>query len=176
MNTLVIVLSAILGQAGEEVSNPTWQRDYAQAQKQAAQAQKPLAVFLAPGQDGLDMLVQGGLAPKAKEIMGGKYICVIIDTATPEGKQLASKFEISGTGLVLSDRSGDYQAFWHQGTLSSQDLVRTLQKFAGQTTNIRFTETAGRTSFYPSEGGAADGLSGYCPSCSSCAGGNCRRR
>ena len=58
-------------------------------------------------------------------------------------------FEIrDGLGLVLSDRSGAYQAFWSQGTLTNEDLVRNLQKYANLT-SVRVTETAGRSSNYP---------------------------
>ncbi|MBI3411138.1 MAG: hypothetical protein HY040_22615 [Planctomycetes bacterium] len=179
MNTLVIVLSAVLGQAGEGSPAPTWQRDYAQAKQQAVQAQKPLAVFLAPGQDGLNRLVQGGLSPQAKEIMSGKFICVLIDTDTPEGKRMAGALEIGSTGLVISDRGGAFQAFWQRGELSNQNLVRILQRFSEQT-SVRATEIGGRASFYPDgQSGSGSYTSNYpdggCsgPGCSSCSGGRC---
>lgn len=149
MNTLVLVLSSFVGQAPDAIPAPTWQRDYSQAQQMAIQAQKPLAVFLAPGQNGLDRLIQGGLSAQAKQMLAEKYVCVLVDTTTPEGQRLANSFQLRGTqGMVISDRGGVHQAYWFQGTLTSQDLVRSLQRYANLT-NVRVTEVAaGRSSFY----------------------------
>jgi hypothetical protein len=148
MNTLVIVLSAVLGQA-EEVRAPLWRQDYTQAQKVAAQDKKPMAVFLKQGQNGISKLVPGGLNEQAKQLLANNYVTVSVDTATPEGQRLARAFEIrDGQGLILSDRGGTYQAFWSQGTLTNQDLVRNLEKYASQT-DVRMTEVAGRSSLYP---------------------------
>jgi len=148
VNTLVIALSALLGQA-DGSSSLQWQQDYAQAQKMAAQGNKSLAVFLTQGQNGMNMLVSGGLNQRAQEILANNYIPVMVDTATPQGQRLARAFEIrDGRGLVLSDRGGMHQALWYQGNLTNQDLVSNLEKFANQT-NVRMTETAGRVSSYP---------------------------
>lgn len=156
MNTLALVLSACIGQPGEEAPMPLWQRDYTQAQKKAAEMQKPLAVFLAPGQDGMEKLIPGGLSNQAREMMANKFICVRIDTSTPEGKRWAQAFEIGDMGIVISDRGGNYQAFWHQGALTIPSLVRQLQRNADQT-SVRITEISGRPSFYP----PISGQSGY---------------
>jgi hypothetical protein len=148
MNTLVILLSAVLGQA-EEQTAPQWRQSYTQAQNMAAQIKRPVAVFLTPGPNSLDKLIPGGLNDQAREILTSDYIPVVVDTTTPEGQRLARAFELrDGQGLVLSDRAGAYQAFWSQGNLTNEDLVRTLQKYANQT-NIRMTEVAGRSSLYP---------------------------
>jgi hypothetical protein len=149
MNTLVIVLSAVLGQAGEELPGPVMQHNYIQAQKQAAQEKKPLAVFLAPGHDGLKQLIPGGIGQQAKEILSRRYIAVHVDTGTAQGQQLAKDFAIrGGQGVIISDRGGAYQAFWAEGIITNPDLVRRLQRYA-DITNVRMTEVAGRTSLYP---------------------------
>jgi hypothetical protein len=148
MNTLVILLSAVLGQAEEQNVPPQWRQSYGQAQNMAAQIQRPVAVFLTQGPGGMDKLIQGGLSDQAKEILTSDYIPVMVDTTRPEGQRLARDFGLSGgQGLVLSDRSGTYQAFWSQDSLTSEQLLRNLQKYANQTT-VRMTEIAGRPSLY----------------------------
>ena len=145
MNTLALVLSAFLGTADD----PSWQQNYTQAQRMAAQDNKGLAVFLMQGEDGMGKLIPGGLNSQALDILMKNYVCVRVDTSTPEGQRLARAFEMRmGQGLVLSDRGGAHQAFWSQGNLNNQDLIRSLEKFANQT-NVRMTEVAGRTSLYP---------------------------
>ena len=145
MNTLVMVLSTVLGVAEDSL----WQQNYTQAQKMAAQENKSMAVFLTPGQNGMNQLIPGGVNQQAREILADNYVAVMVDTTTPEGQRLARAFQIrNGQGLILSDRGGSRQAFWFQGTLTNQDLVRNLEKFANQT-NVRMTEVAGRASLYP---------------------------
>jgi hypothetical protein len=147
MSTLVFVLSAVLGQA-DDPSAQLWQQNYTQAQRMAAQDKKPVAVFLTRGQNGLSTLISGGLNEQAKSVLTSNYIPVMVDTSTPEGQRLARAFEIrEGQGLVLSDRGGARQAFWFQGNLTNEDLIRNLEKYANQT-DIRMTEVAGRTSLY----------------------------
>jgi hypothetical protein len=159
MNTLVIVLSAVLGQVDEQVP-PQWRQTYTQAQNMAASIQRPVVVFLLPGQGSMDKLVSGGLSEQAKEVLASDYIPVMVDTSSPEGQRLARAFDIQGgQGLIISDRSGAYQAFWAQGTLSNDELVRNLQRFATQT-NVRMTEVAGRSSQYPAGQPAPAGVDG----------------
>ncbi|MBI3406837.1 MAG: hypothetical protein HY040_00590 [Planctomycetes bacterium] len=153
MNTLIITLSAVLGQAGEEIQSPLWQRDYTQAKQRAAQEKKPMAVFLAPGENSMNRLIPGGLSDQAKRILSDKYICVMIDTNTPKGQQLAMAFDIrQGQGLIISDRGGAYQAYWQPGIINNQILTRNLQRFADMT-DIQVTMIAGRPSFYQGEDG-----------------------
>jgi hypothetical protein len=148
MNTLVCVLSAFLGQAEEPAS--LWQQSYTQAQKIAAQDNKAVAVFLTKGEGGLRDLIPGGLSLEAQRLLTDKYAAVMVDSTTPEGQRLARAFQMrDGQGLVLSDRGGNLQAFWYQGNLTNQDLVRNLEKY-GNVTNVRMTEVArGRTALYP---------------------------
>jgi len=109
MNTLVILLSAVLGQA-EERTAPQWRQSYTQAQNMAAQIKRPVAVFLTQGANGIDKLIPGGLTEQARDILTSDYIPVIVDTTTPEGQRLARQFQLrDGQGLVLSDRGGVYR-------------------------------------------------------------------
>jgi hypothetical protein len=156
MNTLVIVLSAVLGQT-EGRPSALWQESYTQAQNMAAQIKAPMAVFLTQGENGIDKLVQGGLNERARELLASNYVPVIVDTTTPAGQRLASAFGIRGEGLVLSDRGGAYQALSKPGSLTSEDLVSNLEKYADQTES-RMTDNSGRASLYPTEQGSSGRL------------------
>jgi thioredoxin 1 len=58
-----------------------------------------------------------------------KYQCVYLDVAVPSSKRLIESFAITaGKGVVLSDRTGDYQTFHHDGDLSAAELTVRLQK------------------------------------------------
>src|ERR1017187_9380090 len=53
------------------------------------------------------------------------------EVCRPAGKKFAQEFGITGNvGVVLSDRAGSTQAFWHQGDMTSKVLAGYLQKYA----------------------------------------------
>ncbi|HZZ79409.1 MAG TPA: hypothetical protein VFE62_12875, partial [Gemmataceae bacterium] len=147
------------------------------------QQQKPVLVVIGNGANGWNQVIRDA-SPEAMQLMAQKYVCVYIDTATSAGKQLAQAFEISGSGLVISDRTGGLQAFWHQGNLNGEAVASVLTRYSDPQFSVRTTETnSSRTSFYPSNSGAAyqpaaggtvnwGAMGGsYCPSCN-----NARRR
>ena len=120
MYTSLFVL-ALVG-APLEANAPSWQ-GYYQASQLVEQEKKPLAVFLGTGQKGWEK-VAGSLSPEAEKVLTAGYLCAYVDTTTPEGEKLAQAFEIkNGVGIVISDRKGVKQAFWHQGTLGQPDLA-----------------------------------------------------
>jgi len=131
---------------------PPWQTDYQAALVQSARLNRPLAVFLAPGQMGWDKLAQGGkLSKEVHQLLGGKYVPVYLNTNTVKGKELASSFDLpGGTGLVLSDRQGEHQAFWHEGALADTELTSALERHADATGPVLATEMnlATQTSYY----------------------------
>jgi hypothetical protein len=129
------------------------------------------------------------LTTEAKGLLASKYVCVYVNTDTEDGQRLAKSFEMTN-GIVISDRTGDLQAFRHEGGLTGAELVRNLERYAAPERQVRVTETTGtqRTSYYAPDAGASPagyaapgyapagyGAPGYCPSCSSCANGRCRR-
>lgn len=171
------ILTAVLASAllaGQNAA-PNWQSNYSQAAQQGAQQKKPLAVVFGSGANGWEKISRDGSpASEAKQLLASKYICVYVDTTTPAGQKLAKDFDITGgVGMVLSDRTGAVQAFWHQGDLANQSLVQYLQKYSDSQRVVSTTETATTTrlSFYPSDanGTVINGTSGvpadYCPSC-----------
>ncbi len=148
----------------ESATVGSWSQDYDSARKQAIGEKKPLAVFLAPGKDGWDKIGRdGGLSMEAQSVLARQYTCVHVDTSTSAGKALAEAFEIpTGLGIVISDRTGDIQAFRHEGDLANQDLVRYLERYSDPTRVARTTESnpgrepapivypSAAPSFYPS--------------------------
>jgi hypothetical protein len=170
-----ILLVALTGVApsADGAKAPKWSLDYTAAAKQAAQAKKPLAVFLAPGEGAYQKIGrEGGIGAEAEGILADRYVCVHIDTTTAKGKELARAFAIpEGLGIVISDRTGEKQAFRHEGDLARADLVRYLTRYGDS--NFVFVETESN----PGHTHAAPVVysGGYCPTCSggSCPGGQC---
>ena len=137
----------------------SWMEDYRAARQQAAQIQKPLCVVLGQGQTGWQKLSdQGQLTKQTQQLLAQKYICVYVDTTTSDGKQLAKDFEVSsGLGIVISDKTGDLQAFRHQGNLTNAKLEKYLQTFSDTNRQVlstisnpenESTTTNVRTSYY----------------------------
>jgi hypothetical protein len=140
-STLTIVLAGFMAAAGLE--SPSWQSDYRSAQRLGREGCKPLAVFIGSGKAGWNQMTRDRqLGAEVKELLTKTYICVYIDTAVATGKQLASEFEIpKGPGIIISDQTGKYQAFRHQGDLSSDQLVHYLRRYADPKRVVRTTET-----------------------------------
>lgn len=156
--------------------SPTWQTDYSAAQQKAVAQQKPLAVVFGNGANGWQQVAGGSLTADASQMLGNKYVCCYVDTATPVGQAMARKFEVNGQiGIVISDRTGNLQAFWHEGALPADAFASYLTRYADPQRRATTTDTnrTSRTSNYPPQGVQAG--AGYCPTCSSggCAGGQC---
>lgn len=167
----VVLTSAVLAGQG---STPSWQTSYSQAQEIGAAQKKPLAVVFGSGSNGWTKIAREATpGEEVSKLLAEKYVCVYVDTTTPAGKKLAQDFAVTqATGLILSDRAGSLQAFWHQGDLPSQSLASYLRKYSDPQVVVRGTETASRTSFYPADGAADSNWgtsspfgSSYCPNC-----------
>lgn len=137
------VVMAALAAAGSGPTNP-WQTDYKAAVRMAADAKKPLAVFLGRGQNGPNYLVRdGGLGAKEVKTLTERFVSVYVDVDTDGGKSLSNSFEIS-EGMVISDRSGSVQAVLHEGTVSQTELNDYLTRYAEPTNVVTTTELGGR--------------------------------
>lgn len=118
-----------------------WQTDYSKALSIAAQQQKPVAVFIAPG--GPDKLIADGkLDENASKVLRQSYVALAIDPTTPAGQNLAASFKMT-EGLVISDKTGGVQALRYEGTVPTAELNGYLTRYA-QTTPVVATEYAGR--------------------------------
>lgn len=137
--TLIALASFVASTVG---ASPAWHAEYGAAQRMGKEAHKPLAVFIGSGKAGWNQISREGELPKdVKRLLAKDYICVYVDTEQEAGKQLASAFEVSaGLGLVVSDHTGKYQAFHHQGNLSSGQLLRYLSRYADPEHVVTSTE------------------------------------
>jgi hypothetical protein len=147
-------------------ATPSWQSDYQAAKKRSADEKKPLAVLLGSGAAGWDALSQDGskIDPAIVEVLHNQYVPVYIDVTTEQGQKLADAFEMK-QGVVLSDRSGEKQAFRHDGVLASADLERNLRRFAELDRAVTHTETLYRTEIrnYPAEAAYPSYAPGFYP-------------
>jgi hypothetical protein len=137
MNTAFALATLTSLLLGVSPSTPTWNGSYSQAQEEAA-GKKPLAVVFGSGQEGWTKLVR---SEESKKLLAEQYVCVYVDTTSEAGKKLASSFAINNaTGVVLSDRSGGLQAYWHNGDLADTNLVRSLRKYGNPQVIVSTTE------------------------------------
>ena len=156
MHTFFVTAALILA-----APTASWESSYSQGQQQAAAQKKPLVVVFGPGANGWSKIVRAeSPAPEVGKLLAEKYVCVFIDTNSPVGKKLAQDFDISGgVGMVISDRTGDTQAFWHQGDMTNDNVVHYLAKYADPQVVVQRTETTNtfRSSFYPATPGYSGG-------------------
>src|SRR5262245_58093332 len=143
--------------AGEApTAAPQWHTDYALARQRGQKEGKPLAVFVSSGQNGYGSVSREGKLSADVLSNLGSYVCVYVDTSKPAGRKLADALEITGRGLVISDRTGNSQALNHNGDLTNADLTRSLERFAnGGYSGYTQTNVTTRVSYYPSNGTAA---------------------
>jgi hypothetical protein len=183
-----IVLLALTGSVVASTPEAlTWEENYDQARQTGMTEKKPLAVIFGSGQGGFAKVSRDGhLSQAVEKTLGDSYVCLYVDVTTEAGKKLASSFAITkGTGMVLSDRSGQVQAFYHDGDLSDADLAKWVTRFGDPSVTVRTTMTndsSTQVSMYPTDrlGGTTGGYStgyygGYAPAFGGggCPGGNC---
>jgi hypothetical protein len=175
-----MMLLALMGSGapGEAIpSAPAWMTDYRIACREVSKQKRPLAVVLAAGPEGWDKISkEGELGKEARSLLTKNYLCVYVDTTTERGRQLAEQFELpDGRGLVISDATGEKQAFWHAGSLNNRDLEHYLRKYSDTDRVVVATETTAAPaaaapaappvyapSYAPTFGGSFGGRSGGC--------------
>jgi hypothetical protein len=141
--------------AAPSAESPSWLTDYSAARAMGRREHKPLAVFLGTGKAGWNAVCRNGeLDRRTKRLLTDHYVCVYVDTSKPAGRALAADFELGdGAGIVLSDRTGQLQAFRHTGELSVERLDDYLSRFADPDLVVRTTvqNDSTRVSSYPPE-------------------------
>src|SRR5688572_20207554 len=91
MYTPLLAITLTLAAPTESLS---WSTDYSAARQQSEKAGKPLAVFIGSGAKGYEKLSNSGeLSGEIKQLLASNYVCVYIDSATENGKNLATAFE-----------------------------------------------------------------------------------
>jgi hypothetical protein len=152
-----IVLIALAGSAAPSTLSAkavAWESDYDAAYRQGGRDRKPLAVVFGSGPNGWESLSkEGRLSNEVHDLLLAHYVCVYIDTDKSAGRRLASTFEMGPpTGLVISDHTGEYQAFRQEGGITNDDLERQLRKYSNPERVVRRTESNVKveTRYYPS--------------------------
>ena len=150
-----MLLLALVGfpKVADGLEASVWHTDYYQARNLAKTEGKPLAVFVAPGKDAWSKLARTGkLGKESERTLTENYVRVFIDSKTVQGKKLAADLGLeTGLGIVISDRTGDLMAFYHEGNLANAALGSYLHRFADPNRVVSTTETnpTQRTSYYP---------------------------
>jgi hypothetical protein len=133
--------------------DPVWWRDYYVARDRGATEQKPLAVFVGKGLGGYQQLTREGvLDATIKKVLADHYVCVYLDAGFRSQEGLIKALAVTkGNGLVLSDKTGNLQAFHYDGQIAASELARQLEYFAQPTVEVRATvsNTTPRVSYYP---------------------------
>jgi hypothetical protein len=149
---LAALLAVVAGTASaQEVS---WRKTYQEARDQGQKAKKPLAVFIGTGPNGHDQLIQDGtLTPDIRKILVTEYVPIYLDADKADDQRLIQALGITTRrGLVLSDRVGESQAFFHDGRLTEREILRQLTYFSAPDVIVNSTMTNSRYSYYPSSG------------------------
>lgn len=151
MYTSFVSLSLLLAPVVAADASPAWQTGYSAALEVGQQQKKPVAVFVGSGPKGqATLLKEGQLSPDAQKLLADHYVCVYLDRSQPGNQRLVRDLGITSAGLVISDRTGNYQAFHHDGRLSQTDLARQLRRFGDPNLVVSSTvsNTSSRISYY----------------------------
>ncbi|MGL6072687.1 MAG: hypothetical protein ACRC8S_00870 [Fimbriiglobus sp.] len=139
MVSISLAMSAAVGFLAAAIPTPDFAPSYAKALSRASQEQKPVAVFIGQGNEGLQKLVTAGeLSTEAAKALKTQYVCVYVDSTTEAGKELAGSFQMN-EGLVISDKTGQLQALRHEGFLPAASLSQYTISYAQPTAPVTQT-------------------------------------
>ena len=183
--TSLLAMFALVGSIASAniPAQPEWKNDYRAARQLSLDGKKPLAVFIGSGVSGWEKVSNdGGFDQKVNQLLKDNYVCVYIDTNSEAGKSLAKDFSVTTKGLVISDRTGKTQAFYHSGELSKDLLAKAVERYSDVNRESQGTETVVHLS-PPAPAAAAVQYQSTCPTCPNyapsfggCPNGNCNRR
>jgi hypothetical protein len=180
MNASIIgvALAAALFPANTTLA-PAWHHDYREARELGEREHKPLVVVIGSGKTPWANLARAAEKDGSiNQTLRSSYVCLFVDTDTTEGQRLARSFDMSGPGVVISDRTGEYQAYRKAGEVPAEEIARVLtshmddtyvaQKLAPPAAPVApAVQPAYRPApvYYPSFGGFGGGFGGGCSSC-----------
>ena len=136
-------------------ANTPWQPSYSAALDAGQILKRPVAVFVGSGAKGqATLLKEGQFSPEIQKVLADKYVCVYLDAEQPTSQRLVRDLGIGNAGVVISDRTGNYQAYHHNGRLTSVELAQQLRRFGDPNFVVSNTvsNTSSRVSYY--NGGA----------------------
>ena len=145
-----------------DVAMPEWLQKYDQAKEHGRKEKKPVAVFFGSGNEGWHRVSRAGeLDADVNRILAEDYICLYVNTDDLDARELAAAFDIAdGPGIVISSRSGQLQAFRHEGNLENEDLASYLRRSADPRRAVQFTETTQRPEIGPAKIALAPSFAG----------------
>ena len=173
MTFCFITLPLLCALSSNSVAATTqWQTDYNAAKMIALNQHKPMAVFIGEGIEGWKKL-----SPEVtfdgiiNETLANGFVALYVDKSTDGGKALADVFGMSDhTGLVISDKDVNKQAFSHSGTVPANDLAIVLTKYSHETAPVVQTQDIVQPVVVPVQYVPAPVQGGGCPN------GNCPRQ
>ena len=160
MYTSFLTLGVMLAPMFAIPERPTWQPSYTIALDRGQKESKPVAVFVGSGPQGQAAAVKGGhFSADQLRILAQKYVCVYLDRTQAGNQRLVRDLGITVAGLVVSDKSGNFQAFHHDGVIAQDALSKELQNLADPNRVVSRTvsNTPARVSYY---GGPVESSSG----------------
>jgi uncharacterized membrane protein YgcG len=138
----MVVLSGTI--PAEPANEVTWQRSYRDALKMAAEAKKPLAVFVGRGEKGWNNIIRDGSLDNAlMDQLRKDYVLLYLDRSDSEGDRQAGLFSLTNEGLVISGAGANYQAYFQNGKTDLDTLTKALKKYAKADEKPGTTEAVG---------------------------------
>ena len=139
------------------------QRNYAEAREASRLSGRPLVVFVATGATGERASMDGELSQDARKVLSEQYVYVVLDAKAD--RNLVDALGIKqGNGFVITDRTTDLQAYFHDGKFAETDLVQHLEQFADPQVVVATTLTNApvvQYSISPRHDGPGDGRPGH---------------
>jgi hypothetical protein len=128
-STLWVALAAAFASHAPTLS-PAWHSDYREARDLGEREHKPLVVVI--GSSNTPWANLSKVAEQDESInrtLLSSYVCLFVDVDTANGDRLAKFFEMK-QGLVISDKSGEMQAYRQAGELPANQVARALTDHA----------------------------------------------
>jgi hypothetical protein len=126
-------------------ATPNFQTDYRDAKALAARESKPLLVVLCTctGEAAWNRIAtEGSLGTESLKVLRESYVCVYVDTATDRGRRLAADFDLTnGPALIISDKTGEVQAYRHDGALPASQLAEVFKTYANPDRIVSTTDS-----------------------------------
>jgi hypothetical protein len=129
MNTSILgaALVAALVPAHTAALAPAWLHEYRTAREVGSRENKPLVVVIGSGKtDWANLAKPAEQDETINQTLRSSYVCLFVDTDTTDGQQVAQSFQMSGPGLVISDRSGQHQMYRKAGEVPAGELAKEL--------------------------------------------------
>ena len=157
MYTSLLTIGLLVAPVSDAQDGPVWLTSYSSGLEQGQKQGKPVAVFVGSGAQGQAAPVkEGQFSADALKILSHRYVCVYLDRSQSANQRLVRDLGITVAGLVISDRTGNLQAFHQDGAISQSDLTGRLRHFVVSST---VSNTESRLSFYNGSNGQSSTFS-----------------